>query len=279
MLYENAQVAHDEIFLSEPEDSEVIARFQKFETDFNQDKSHVFVDLSFLRGLSRILLIREIILCIVDIADRSGEQTITYKFGKSLFKCDHVVTKGFPVIFHPANLHLHGIGKYAEIKLELERISSLSSPKKIASKIRASRKTGTPIRPFDDLDEGDADFLNRFVLLQDLEVVRRLYRERDKDGERLTEPSNPHDSLPVGVAIAAASHLMRHHSRYHFDNTNLFNAVADENSWDRSVSYGNWIEESARKRGLVIKGIIHKLGPDWWTVGRIKLLIRKEFGR
>ena len=63
------------------------------------------------------------------------------------------------------------------------------------------------------------------MFLLDLEVARRLYR--DSNGQTI----NNYDQLPVGVAIAAASHWMTSHPGVTFEQTNLYGAFAEKVSW------------------------------------------------
>ncbi len=55
----------------------------------------------------------------------------------------------------------------------------------------------------------DANYLTQFMLLGDLEVARRLYREKGKI-------TNPLDDLPIGVAIAAINQLIEKDPDWHF---------------------------------------------------------------
>ncbi len=92
----------------------------------------------------------------------------------------------------PGDHYLNGIGAYrkkenerskniTDMVAEIANDSSLSNITEkiqhanIAEKIRASRNSGSRT-PFQDMAEASADFLEKFVLLQDLEVARRLYR-------------------------------------------------------------------------------------------------------
>ena len=283
--YRNAQRAHDDIFLAEVTNDDVIQRYNDFEEDFENDKSRFIDDITFLTSLSRILLLRMGITKIIQETQRSTEKVIYYKFGRNLYKCDHFITKGYSVIYQPANLHLHGIGGYycpePSVVTDLSRIASLSSFDRIARRMRRSRTTGTPITPFGDLNQADADFLNRFVFLQDLEVVRRLYRYYDDYGRLIREPTNLYDHLPVGVAIAAASYLMlRRDNKYSFHKKNVFGAFAEKKPWDRNKvpKYKDWVKQAAENRSQVIRKLMNKLRPFRFTVNGIKKLIFKEFG-
>ena len=80
------------------------------------------------------------------------------------------------------------------------------------------------------------DFLNRFAFLLDLEVARRLYR--DSNGRTI----NDYDQLPVGHAIAAASHWMTSHRGVTFEQTNLFGAFAEKVSLDEWREKHGWME-------------------------------------
>ena len=74
------------------------------------------------------------------------------------------------------------------------------------------------------------------MFLLDLEVARRLYR--DSNGQTI----NNYDQLPVGLAIAAASHWMTSHRGVTFEQTNLFGAFAEKVSLDEWREKHGWME-------------------------------------
>jgi hypothetical protein len=60
-----------------------------------------------------------------------------------------------------------------------------------------------------------------FMLLWDLEVARRLYREEGKTTHEL-------DDLPIGVAIAVINHMMETDPKnWHFQMHNIFQIFLD----------------------------------------------------
>ena len=284
-IYRIAQEAHDNIFLAELTNRDSKKRCNKFKKNYQNGISPLVVNLNGLNSLLRILLVRNILLTLVDTAKYSQNLTVHYKFGRKLYKCNHIITKGYSVVFQPGNFVLQGVGSYytgtPSIKSKLRRAAKRSSYSSIASKIRISRTTGTPIRRFGNLLQSDVDFLNCFVLLQDFEVMRRLYRERDEYGELTMDPTNSYDHLPVGVAIAAVSYLMsRRDSKYSFNKINFFGVFAEKEPWDRNKvpEYKDWVELAAEKRSQVIRELMKKLGPFRFTVNAIKKIILKEFG-
>ena len=294
-IYQDAQRAHDDIFLAEPSD-DIKERFENFKRDCNNSNaSNIEVDLNELNSLSRILFVRMIVQKIVEVIREMSpgkakhQRTIFYKFGQESYKCDHKTATSFDDIFQPADFLLHGIGAYSRetrenrrkfpsIISELTKIAERSSFVAIASKIQESRTSGNSIEHFGELEPDDVNFLNRFVFLQDMEVVRRLFRDRDDN-----EPSNALDHLPVGVAIAAVSSLMRREdSTFDFTNTRLFEALGGTERWERggAISYKEFVAQSAQTRAGVIRDIIEQFDPeDHLTVDGIKRLLEDEFGQ
>ena len=279
-IYQAARQAHDKIFLAEPT-GHVTEKFEKFKNDYNVvcdnsksnsrgnndgNASKLEVDLNGLSSLARILLIRMIVQQLVeDFRKKTAgifkvQKTIFYKVGEEVFECDH--KPGNSPYSQPANFYLHGIGRYSEVEPELARIANQSSFVVIASKIRASRTRGIPIVSFDELEQEDVNFLNRFVFLQDMEVVRRLFRERDENEALKKEPSNELDQLPVGVAMATVSNLMRRKdSTFDFRNTGFFNVFSGQKA----------------ERKCSIRKIIS--GQEKITVDGMMKLLEDEFGQ
>lgn len=259
-VYQNAQKAHDDFFLCRPNDFDVNFKFGKFSDDFKEKKSPIEVDIRELNSRSRILLIRRIVQKIVDsqVSARKDQIFLVhYQFGEITFKCEHKTVKKKNVL-QPVNIRLDAIGSYFDgnnsIEKRVERIAQKSSYSEIATKIQASRIKGIPIQRFDRLDQADAAYLNRFVFLLDLEVVRRLHREKyDK------EPTNPFDHLPVGVAIAAATNLLRIPGNdFSLTKIGFYEAFAERQGWDDSVrlSYERWVDRAATKRSKVVMDAI-----------------------
>ena len=293
--YRNAQRAHDEFFLAQPTNNDVINKFEDFLSQYEHFVSPIKVDINGLNSRSRILLIRQIAQEIAENRRVGTVVKVVYKFGSQWYRCHHK-TKNLSVTSQPIDFHLKGIGAYlSKISNDIRRIAETTTNPRMARAIRYSRISGRPIHPFDylylyrhqnrypaDLFYDNADYLNRFMLLQDLEVVRRLYRKRGLKGEPLREPTNPYDHLPVGVAIAIVSQRMRRRFSWRtFDNTRLFEVFADPIQWDRNEvpSYSDWVEQSAQRRGDVIKDIIWRLGPQDLSVGGIRQILKNEFGK
>lgn len=183
--------------------------------------------------------------------------------------------------YQPGNFLNQNIGRFfPEITSHLKSLIPKSSNSAIASKLQESRIRGILIEPFDNLDQSDADYLNRLLLQLDLEVVRRLYREKAANGDLIPTPKHPYDHLPVGVAIAAATRLMRDPSKnFALHDKRLFKVCAEKVPFSKYMFfYSDWVKNKADKRCRCIKDILNMLDEDDKTLDGLKTLLEDEFG-
>ena len=167
--YQDAQRAHDEIFLAESANPEVDKQYQSFLDQYQARAQQIRVDISGLTSRARIILIRKMIQHICDgerqkkAGERKETKTVFYRYhghGHD-YECEHVPVKedyrSGSKVFNtnqPGSVILDGIGKYFKesaregpsIQDRLEEITRIVPSDEIGAKIRASRTTGQPIR-------------------------------------------------------------------------------------------------------------------------------------
>jgi hypothetical protein len=105
----------------------------------------------------------------------------------------------------------------------------------------------------------DAKYLTRFMLLGDLEVARRLFR--DEEGKITYEL----DDLPIGVAIAVINHFMETNPNWHFQMDFIFQIFQDPHQEER---------EKYEARKNAVKVILEKLAFDSATkaaIGQVRV--------
>jgi hypothetical protein len=129
----------------------------------NEDAT-INIDLNNIKGISRILLFREIIHLVV-AADKY--LFVDYLLGDKHFRCEHRFTK-----LQKGNFYLFDIGRYTEdgkyppVRKELARISDAigSNPsQKIAEAMRTSRTNGQPIENVRCEKDGDGQITTKGI--------------------------------------------------------------------------------------------------------------------
>jgi hypothetical protein len=104
------------------------------------------------------------------------------------------------------------------------------------------------------MNQNSANFLERFMLLQDLKVARRLYQ--DKKGL----PINELNKLPVGVATAAFTKL----------------ALLDSEGFKFDESLFNVLEDNAESRKKTIEHILTKADINNFTQNQFQANWKKR---
>ncbi len=124
----------------------------------NEDAT-INIDLINIKGISRILLFREIIHLVIAA---NKNLFVDYFLGDKHFRCEHI-----PSGKQKGNFHLQGVGSYVpKVQKELARISNAigSNPsQKIAEAMRTSRTTGQPIENVRCEKEGDGQITTKGI--------------------------------------------------------------------------------------------------------------------
>ena len=203
--YRNAQIAHRNFF---EQQSKHKYKIKDFLSVYNSNPTYFIpkplpaIIFDNIPSRSRIMLIAEIIDQLNQpntVTKKIPEETTTvvYKVGNQVFTCEHR-----PTVEQPGNIHLKGVGSYDPqgIPAAIEGISDQVGPYTIANITTKSRKMGTLITKHAIAAEAgfyyeaewmrrDAEYLNQFVFLWDIEVARHLFQDR-------------YGGLPIGCGIA-----------------------------------------------------------------------------
>ncbi len=142
----------------------------------------------------------------------------------------------------------------------LNEISKRIKPQMIAKLIKISRIYGTPITKEQLKTNGhcgnnledDAEYLNRFMILWDLEVSRRLQR-----GKKSVEL----DELPVGVGIARIEQLVSTSDDATYEKYLTNPSEKSENQENQDVKYFNPFVGSFNERKKALKNIYSAVKP------------------
>lgn len=229
----SARKAHDRFFLRDTSSLErVQALYKKFDIEYGRIAETGFMattgtrvptlNIDGIPSRSRIMLMRFIFERKLNMLNdpkvprikywrdgmREGQivdrHPINFDFGGTVHTFESQPTREKPGFAYYKQIGAYDGPKDDAIKGKIGALSLLVAPQKIAQLLTISRVSGNAINAENlcsagytgDNADGDATYLNRFIILWDLEVASRLMR-------RDTAPS-AFDLLPVGTGIARA---------------------------------------------------------------------------
>lgn len=277
--YKSSQDAHRRFFVKDDLlqlSQRVQKLFEQFKKDYKEAKSST-LNINGLPSRSRILLMRLITQEKLKMMgcppqknpsywtsdEKEDRYPTSYLFGES---GEHKFFNQ-PTANKPGFVYYNAIGKYDSgavhsIRAYLTEISTHVSPQAIARLTRLSRVSGNPIttdtlleaRYTGSTPKEDADYLNRFTLLWDLEVASRLACLPGKS-------PTPHDQLPIGAGITRIQQYITATNEPY--NKYLENPLADSNDPESPTKPGPYhiFTGEAAHREEALKRINEELHP------------------